>query len=227
MVDRERNWKNYFFLAVGIFSIHAKYQPIVDEEKKRKAKIVKAVNDALKSTETCLEKEPDNGNCHKWKAILLLNQEDVDYKQVSEDVSLHIVRYHLEKSVEINPSDPKILTYLGLWYKEAYYMDRQKAWEEKSFFQKVKPDFKNLEKAIEYFKMAESIEPNYLISINLKACGKARSYAPGRASYAMVSMKQNYGKNLEKLSIVAKIDWNAPEVEVAETRQRKIINYAT
>ena len=161
--------KNFPTTGKIVYHHQAINQSIVD---KQKPKIVKAVNDALKSTVSCLENEPDNGNCHKWKAILLLNQdldqEDVDFDQVSEDV-----KYHLEKSAEINPNDDKVLTYLGLWYKDAYYSqkDLKKG--------QTEPDFKYLDQAIKYFEMVREMERasrkfyfdpiNYLNAINLAA----------------------------------------------------------
>ena len=72
---------------------------------------------AHKLAKKATEINPQNGNAHRWTAILVM------YKGVNEGIrsslyALAPMKFHLDKALEINPNDSIAWTFLGNYYYE-------------------------------------------------------------------------------------------------------------
>lgn len=131
-----------------------------------------------------IELNPNSAEIHKWKAIIL------DMKTSLEGTIKHVqaaplVKYHLQKSLEINPKDPTVLYMLGYWCYEMSkltWFQRQIA---KILFDY--PPESSCEEAYQYFLRAEQVKPRFFIG-NMYMLGLC-SYSLGKYYMARYYLK--------------------------------------
>lgn len=103
------------------------------------------------------EINPDNGNAHRWIAVL--GHFRAEKEGIKAGVlNMEAMKYHLDRAIECNPDDNIAWTLLGHWYMELADMTRlQRRWSR--MFAKVNPPAGSYKKALACFVKSDSIEP--------------------------------------------------------------------
>ena len=116
-----------------------------------------------------LDLDETNSSAHRWKAILSNACSSLaGFKDQFQN--LETVKYHLERAIELDPTDATSLTLLGAWHMNLLELSTiPKMFV--TLFWKI-PDPSSYEEALELFLKAEEIAPNASIA-NLFHAGKA------------------------------------------------------
>ena len=111
---------------------------------------------ALDLADQALAVDETNSSAHRWKAIIS-NAYSSSFGLKRQILDLHIMKYHLERALELDPTDATVLTLLGMWHMELLEL----SWYEKKFattFLATLPAC-SYEEALEFFLKAEETSP--------------------------------------------------------------------
>mgnify|MGYP003572044478 CR=1 FL=1 len=137
---------------------------ITGDKEKNKA----IIYEAFENIKLGMEKEPENWQCNKWYAILLdLTARFEGIKKRIENS--YLVRDHLMKAQEKNPSDATTLHSLGVWCFEVSDLPWLQKKLAATFF--ATPPSSTYEEALKHLSEAEKVNPNFY-SGNLLYLGK-------------------------------------------------------
>lgn len=177
--DPEISWR----LARGLYNL----TKLVNKEIKKKYII-----DGYQLMKKALDKWPNNGAVHKWYAVLLDSYAGL--QGAKERVrQCKIVKEHILKATELNPSDAVAWYMLGEW---CYYV-ADISWYERKLAIVLfgEPPVSTFEEALRCFQKAEETEPLFY-SNNLLMLGKTY-YKLGKTEPALFYLQktQVYPKN--------------------------------
>ena len=114
--------------------------------------------EAYSYVERALALDGNNFAVHKWMFILL--DKKSSYEGIKERISQSfIVKRHIEKACELNPSDPTSFHLLGYYC----FAVSQLPWYQRQIASTLfaTPPTSSYEEALTYFLKAEEIEPNF------------------------------------------------------------------
>ncbi|XP_067132371.1 regulator of microtubule dynamics protein 1-like [Centruroides vittatus] len=131
-------------------------------------KKVSLLSEAFSYAEKAIQINDNNNNSHRWYGLLL----DFVAKEVGTKERLiksKLVRKHIEKAIEICPTDTTSLYILGNWC----YSFADLPWYQRKIASVIfaSPPTSTYEEALQFFEKAEEIEPNFY-SMNLLYLGK-------------------------------------------------------
>lgn len=134
-------------------------------DKKKKEELLRK---AFKFCEEALKMDDKDFACHKWYAILLDAQSEMDGIKVRA-ANLDTVKKHMIAAVELNPEDATSRYMLGAFAFGIADM----AWYERKILQTIftSPPTGTYEEALEHFLKAEEIKPGFY-SLNKLMTGK-------------------------------------------------------
>lgn len=126
------------------------------------------IEESYEMAKLTLELNENSARGHKWMSIAL------DAYSGSQGfrnrcTTLTQVKDHMQRSVDLDPSDAVVIYMLGMWY----YSIADLAWYQRSILQAIagKPPSVSYEEALEFFEKAEKTSPNFY-SLNLLMLGK-------------------------------------------------------
>uniref|UniRef100_H2Z224 Regulator of microtubule dynamics protein 1 n=1 Tax=Ciona savignyi TaxID=51511 RepID=H2Z224_CIOSA len=135
---------------------------VSNEEKKA------LIYEAFNSSKLALEADETNFAAHKWFAITIGDVGDYEGTKVKIS-NAFIIRDHLERAIELNPSDATTLHCLGMW---CFVFADMPWWQHKMAAVIFgTPPSATYKEAAEYFMQAERVDPNFY-SVNLLLLGK-------------------------------------------------------
>ncbi|XP_023243216.1 regulator of microtubule dynamics protein 1-like [Centruroides sculpturatus] len=129
---------------------------------------VSLLREAFSYAEKAIQINDNNNNSHRWYGLLL----DYVAREVGTKERLiksKLVRKHIEKAIEICPTDTTSLYILGNWC----YSFADLPWYQRKIASVIfaSPPTSTYEEALQFFEKAEEIEPNFY-SMNLLYLGK-------------------------------------------------------
>lgn len=129
---------------------------------------VSLINEAYSYIKRAVEINDNSNNVHRWCAILLdlVSKEIGTKERITKSKE---VRKHIEKAIELCPSDSTALYMLGNWC----YTFADLSWYQRQLASVIftAPPTSTFQEALPYFLKAEEIDPNFF-SMNLLYIGK-------------------------------------------------------
>nr|XP_046226779.1 regulator of microtubule dynamics protein 1 [Scatophagus argus] len=124
--------------------------------------------EAFEYAKNALEKNEKCFAAHKWYAVCLSDVGDYEGVKVKIGNS-YIIRDHLERAIELNPSDATSLHILGYWC----FAFAELPWYQRKVAAVIfsSPPTSTYEEALEFFLKAEEVDPNFY-SKNMLMLGK-------------------------------------------------------
>ncbi|RZF36825.1 hypothetical protein LSTR_LSTR012703 [Laodelphax striatellus] len=144
----------------------AKYKLAGQETKKEDKN--KLVIEAYNLLERALKLDGNNFGVHKWMSVLLDARSELDGIKVRIS-NLEKVKQHMLEAVKLNPRDATTFYMLGSWC----YQIADMPWYQRKVAATIfaKPPESSFEEALQYFNIAEDIQPNFY-SQNLLMLGQ-------------------------------------------------------
>lgn len=114
------------------------------------------LQEAVDLIDQALAVDETNSSAHRWKAIIS-NAYSGSKGMKHQIKNLETMKYHLQRAIELNPSDATVLTLMGTWHVELLELSY---WERKfaSTFLGELPEC-SYEEALGFFLKAEEIAP--------------------------------------------------------------------
>ncbi|XP_039287764.1 regulator of microtubule dynamics protein 1-like [Nilaparvata lugens] len=124
----------------------------------KKTEKEKLVREAYNFLERALELDVNHFAVHKWMSVLLDARSELDGIKVRIS-NLEKVKQHMLEAVKLNPKDATTFYMLGSWCFQIANMP----WYQKQIASTIfaKPPESSFEEALEYFRKAEEIQPNF------------------------------------------------------------------
>ncbi|XP_022193849.2 regulator of microtubule dynamics protein 1 [Nilaparvata lugens] len=128
------------------------------EKDVKKTEKEKLVREAYNFLERALELDVNHFAVHKWMSVLLDARSELDGIKVRIS-NLEKVKQHMLEAVKLNPKDATTFYMLGSWCFQIANMP----WYQKQIASTIfaKPPESSFEEALEYFRKAEEIQPNF------------------------------------------------------------------
>ena len=123
---------------------------------KGKRKSTPDLQPILDIIDQALVADESNSSAHRWKAIIS-NAYSGSLGMKQQILNLETMKYHLQRAIELNPSDATVLTLMGCWHIELLEL----SWYERKFattFLAEIPEC-SYEEALEIFLKAEDMAP--------------------------------------------------------------------
>nr|XP_026691043.1 regulator of microtubule dynamics protein 1 [Ciona intestinalis] len=164
-LKKQKNVKNcsiLWRLARAARDLALKGEDVTDNEKKE------LIYEAFNASKEALDVDESDFAAHKWYAITIGDVGDYEGTKVKIS-NAFLIRDHLERATELNPSDATTLHCLGMW---CFAFADMPWWQHKMAAVIFgTPPSSTYKEAADYFMQAERVDPNFY-SVNLLMLGK-------------------------------------------------------